>query len=59
MPMPRVIRRIVHALTAHVDTQLLLAILLLMGVSLLAIFSGSNQNLARVDRKSTRLNSSH
>ena len=48
MPMPRAIRRISHALTAHVDAQLLMAILLLMGVSLLAIFSGSNQSLARV-----------
>ena len=48
MPMPRVIRRVAHALTAHVDTQLLMAILLLMVVSLLAIFSGSNQSLARV-----------
>ena len=48
MPMPRVIRRITHALTAHVDAQLLMAILLLMGVSLLAIFSGSNQSFARV-----------
>ena len=37
MPMPRVIRRITHALTAHVDAQLLMAILLLMGVSLLEI----------------------
>ena len=48
MPMPRLIRRITHALTAHVDGQLLLAVLLLMGVSLLAIFSGSNQSFARV-----------
>ncbi len=48
MPMPRVIRRLTQTLTAHVDTQLLLAILLLMGVSLLAIFSGSNQSVPRV-----------
>ena len=48
MPMPRLIRRLSHVLTAHIDGQLLLAVLLLMGVSLLAIFSGSNQNVARV-----------
>jgi rod shape determining protein RodA len=42
------IRRITRLLTAHVDPQLLCAVLLLMAVSLSAIFSGSNQNLARV-----------
>jgi rod shape determining protein RodA len=46
--MPRLIRRLSQQLTAHIDGQLLLAVLLLMGVSLLAIFSGSNQNFARV-----------
>ena len=34
MPMPRLIRRITHALTAHVDAQLLMAILLLINIGL-------------------------
>jgi rod shape determining protein RodA len=46
--MAPVIRRITRLLTAHLDGQLLVAILLLMAVGLIAIFSGSNQSLARV-----------
>ena len=48
MAMPRLVRRITHLLTAHIDAQLLVAVLLLMGVSLLSIFSGSNQSFTRV-----------
>jgi rod shape determining protein RodA len=46
--MAPVIRRITRLLTAHLDGQLLVAILLLMAVGLATIFSGSNQSLARV-----------
>jgi len=46
--MAPLIRRATRLLTAHIDIQLLGAILLLMGVSLLVIYSGSNQSLARV-----------
>ncbi len=42
------IRRVGRFLTAHVDAKLLGAILLLMMVGLLIIYSASNQNLARV-----------
>ena len=42
------IRRITRALTAHIDSQLLIALLLLMAVGLITIFSGSNQSAARV-----------
>ena len=48
MPIPRLVRRLSATLTAHIDAQLLIAMLLLMGVSLLAIFSGSNQSIGRV-----------
>ena len=48
MAMSPLIRRITRFLTAHVDGQLLVAILLLMAVGLIVIFSGSNQSLARV-----------
>ena len=48
MPIPRLVRRLSATLTAHIDAQLLIAMLLLMGVSLLAIFSGSNQRVGRV-----------
>ena len=48
MPIPRLVRRLSATLTAHIDAQLLIAMLLLMGVSLLAIFSGSNQSVGRV-----------
>jgi rod shape determining protein RodA len=46
--MTPVLRRIARMLTAHIDGPLLGTILLLLGVGLIAIFSGSNQNLARV-----------
>jgi rod shape determining protein RodA len=42
------IRRVTRLLTAHIDSQLLIALLLLMSVGLLTIFSGSNQSVARV-----------
>ncbi|MCE9638701.1 MAG: rod shape-determining protein RodA [Betaproteobacteria bacterium] len=42
------IRRVTRLLTAHIDSQLLIALLLLMSVGLVTIFSGSNQSLARV-----------
>jgi len=42
------IRRITRALTAHIDAQLLAAMLLLMAVSLIVIYSGSNQSFTRV-----------
>jgi len=35
-------------LTAHLDTQLLIVLLLLMGVGLATIFSGSNQSVPRI-----------
>jgi rod shape determining protein RodA len=35
-------------LTAHLDTQLLVVLLLLMGVGLATIFSGSNQSVPRI-----------
>ncbi len=37
------IRRILRALTTHIDSQLLIAMLMLMTVSLVVIYSGSNQ----------------
>jgi rod shape determining protein RodA len=43
-----VIRRITRLLTAHLDNQLLVALLLLMSVGLITIFSGSNQSVPRV-----------
>ena len=46
--MAPVIRRITRLLTAHLDGQLLAAIFMLMTVGLVAIFSGSNQSLARL-----------
>ncbi len=42
------IRRITRILTAHIDNQLLVALLLLMGVGLVTIFSGSNQSVPRI-----------
>ncbi|MEO7726265.1 MAG: rod shape-determining protein RodA [Burkholderiales bacterium] len=42
------IRRLTQLLTAHLDNQLLVALLLLMGVGLITIFSGSNQSVPRV-----------
>jgi rod shape determining protein RodA len=42
------IRRVTRLLTAHIDNQLLAALLLLMGIGLVTIFSGSNQSVARV-----------
>ncbi|MDB5810311.1 MAG: rod shape-determining protein RodA [Betaproteobacteria bacterium] len=42
------IRRITRILTAHIDSQLLIALLLLMSVGLVTIFSGSNQSLPRL-----------
>jgi rod shape determining protein RodA len=43
-----VIRRITRLLTAHIDNQLLVAVLLLMAVGLVTIFSGSNQSVPRI-----------
>jgi rod shape determining protein RodA len=43
-----VIRRLTRLLAAHIDNQLLLALLLLMGVGLVTIFSGSNQSVPRI-----------
>jgi len=43
-----VIRRLTRLLTAHLDTQLLIVLLLLMGVGLATIFSGSNQSVPRI-----------
>ena len=43
----RPLRRITRFLTAHIDAQLLILILTLMALSLLVIYSGSNQNLGR------------
>ncbi len=40
--------RITRFLTAHIDAPLLVAVLMLMAVGLVAIYSGSNQSLARV-----------
>jgi rod shape determining protein RodA len=51
MPIPRLVRRLSATLTAHIDAQLLIAMLLLMGVSLLAIFSGSNQSFGRISNQ--------
>ena len=42
------IRRAARLLTAHVDAPLLGAVLLLMALGLIVIFSGSNQGLTRV-----------
>ena len=42
------IRRITRFLTAYIDVQLLGAMLLLMAVSLVVIYSGSNQSVTRV-----------
>ena len=42
------IRRLARLVTAHIDGPLLSAILLLLGVSLVVIFSGSNQSFTRV-----------
>ncbi|HWP87562.1 MAG TPA: rod shape-determining protein RodA [Burkholderiales bacterium] len=42
------IRRLTRLLTAHLDTQLLVVLLLLMGVGLATIFSGSNQSVPRI-----------
>ena len=46
--MTPLIRRAARFLTAHVDAPLLGAILLLMALGLIVIFSGSNQGLTRV-----------
>ncbi len=42
------IRRITRLLTAHIDSQLLIAALLLMSLGLVTIFSGSNQSVPRL-----------
>jgi len=42
------LRRYARALTVHLDGPLLTTVLLLMGVGLMVIFSGSNQSLPRV-----------
>jgi rod shape determining protein RodA len=49
--MPHLIKRVSRLLTAHLDVQLLLVTALLMAVSLVVIFSGSNQNLLRVSNQ--------
>jgi rod shape determining protein RodA len=46
--MTSLIRRATRFLTAHVDAPLLGAVLLLMALGLIVIFSGSNQSLPRV-----------
>ena len=46
--MNQVLRRISRALAAHIDGPLLTMVLLLMGVGLIVIFSGSNQNVTRI-----------
>ena len=45
---PPVIRRVMRILTAHIDNQLLVALMLLMTVGLVTIFSGSNQSIPRL-----------
>ena len=50
-----VIRRFARLLTAHIDGPLLSAILLLLGVSLIVIFSGSNQSLTRVTSQTVNM----
>jgi rod shape determining protein RodA len=49
--MAHLIRRTARLLTAHIDGQLFAAILLLMTISFLVIFSGSNQSVARVSNQ--------
>ena len=46
--MTPLIRRAARFLTAHVDAPLLGAVLLLMALGLIVIFSGSNQGVARI-----------
>jgi rod shape determining protein RodA len=46
--MERIIRRAARFLTAHIDGLLLAAVLPLMAVGLMVLFSASNANLARV-----------
>ena len=46
--MAPVIRRIARVLTTHLDSQLLVLLLLLLTVGLTTIYSGSNQSIARV-----------
>ncbi len=53
--MAPLIRRVTRFLTAHVDGQLLGAVLLLMAVGLIVIFSGSNQSLARVSSQTVNM----
>jgi rod shape determining protein RodA len=48
MMMPRLIRRLAHFLTAHVDAPLLGAVLALMATGLLVLYSASNASLPRV-----------
>lgn len=45
---PRLLRRVSHFLTAHVDGLLLGAVLLLMATGLVVLFSASNASLPRV-----------
>jgi len=46
--MPRLIRRISHFLTAHIDGWLLAAMLALMATGLLVLYSASNASLPRI-----------
>jgi rod shape determining protein RodA len=46
--MPRLIRRIAHLVSAHVDGWLLAAVLALMATGLLVLYSASNASLTRV-----------
>ena len=42
------IRRVLRLLTAHIDSQLLIALIMLMTVGIITIFSGSNQSVPRI-----------
>ena len=42
------IRRVLRLLTAHIDSQLLVALMMLMTVGIITIFSGSNQSVPRI-----------
>ena len=55
MTPPAVIRRLARLLTEHLDNQLLVALLLLMGVGLVTIFSGSNQSVPRISSQGANI----
>jgi rod shape determining protein RodA len=50
-----VIRRLARLLTEHLDNQLLVTLLLLMGVGLVTIFSGSNQSMPRISSQGANI----